>query len=374
VAIVSVALAFAGFSVPAAADTTCTTVTENASNELPAIEVIRERYPDGVVKIEREVTTDAEDNYVNHGAWRMWKPTGELVAEGRYEFGKRVGPWTRTFDREDAAILSTAPFDQFKAPFLSRATFHSDQLDGEWTIADADARKCSCVTLKNGKRNGAAWLWLPTGEVYREATFRNGLPVGELRERGSDGELKTVATYVGGQQLMNKVINFPESERMQLEAECIVATTTDDSPDDFWELRFAEYSVRGEDQRHGRWRTWYSNGQMQAAGFFQFGRESGEFTWWHANGQEAAQGTYVDGRPDGRWTWWHPNGQKATDGQYSHGEMVGLWRTWADDGRLVQRVSQGLAAGEKAPMEIEQLPAPIVSHRNVPTVSPEVRQ
>jgi antitoxin component YwqK of YwqJK toxin-antitoxin module len=271
-------------------------------------------------------------------------------------------------------FLSTAPFDEFEAPFLSRATFHCDQLDGEWNIADAGARKCSCVTLKNGKRNGAALLWRPTGEVYREATFRNGLPVGELRERDSDGELRTVATYVGGQQLVNKVINFPESERLQLEAECIVATTTEDSPDDFWELRFAEYSVRGEDQRHGRWRTWYSNGQMEATGFFQFGRESGDFTWWHAHGQEAVKGTYVDGRPDGKWTWWHPNGQKATDGQYSHGEMVGLWRTWADDGQLVQRVSRGLAAGEKAPRVMKPLPAPIISQRNDPTVSTEARQ
>ena len=36
------------------------------------IEVIRERYPNRSVKIEREVTQDAEGNYVNHGSWKMW--------------------------------------------------------------------------------------------------------------------------------------------------------------------------------------------------------------------------------------------------------------------------------------------------------------
>jgi hypothetical protein len=104
VAIVAVTLAFAGISVSLAADSTSAMETEDAS-QLPAIEVIRERYPDGVVKIEREVTMDAGGNYVNHGAWRMWKRTGELVAEGHYELGKRVGPWTRTFDRDDAAVF-----------------------------------------------------------------------------------------------------------------------------------------------------------------------------------------------------------------------------------------------------------------------------
>jgi hypothetical protein len=34
------------------------------------VEVIKERYTDGNVKVEREVIRDAEDNYVNHGTWK----------------------------------------------------------------------------------------------------------------------------------------------------------------------------------------------------------------------------------------------------------------------------------------------------------------
>ncbi|MCE9556285.1 MAG: hypothetical protein K8T91_23290, partial [Planctomycetes bacterium] len=36
------------------------------------VEVVRERYPDGKIKVEREVIRDAEENYVNHGLWKMW--------------------------------------------------------------------------------------------------------------------------------------------------------------------------------------------------------------------------------------------------------------------------------------------------------------
>src|SRR5690606_4804533 len=57
------------------------------------VEVIRERYPNRTVKIEREVTQDADGNYVNHGTWKMWDEAGNLVAEGRYFNGQREGIW-----------------------------------------------------------------------------------------------------------------------------------------------------------------------------------------------------------------------------------------------------------------------------------------
>src|SRR5580698_9120196 len=42
----------------------------------PESEVIRERYPNRAVKIERTVTQDANGNYVNDGLWRMWDQKG----------------------------------------------------------------------------------------------------------------------------------------------------------------------------------------------------------------------------------------------------------------------------------------------------------
>jgi antitoxin component YwqK of YwqJK toxin-antitoxin module len=198
--------------------------------------------------------------------------------------------------------------------------------------------------LKYGKRNGPATLWLPDGNVYREAAFRNGSPVGELRERGSDGELRVTATYVGGQQLVNKVSHFPDSDIKQSEAACLVATVTEVLADDFWQLRFAEYRAQDTQLRHGSWKCWYSNGQPQAEGNFQYDRETGTFTWWHAHGQEAVKGDFVDGQPNGVWTWWHANGQKAAEGRYSLGQQLGVWRKWAEDGRLVQQLEPQVVA------------------------------
>ena len=46
-----------------------------------AVETFTERYPNGNVKIERQVTLDADGNYVNHGAWKMYNAAGKVVAD-----------------------------------------------------------------------------------------------------------------------------------------------------------------------------------------------------------------------------------------------------------------------------------------------------
>ena len=44
------------------------------------IEVVRERFDNGDVHIEREVTMDTEGNYIRHGAWTEWSQTGAELA------------------------------------------------------------------------------------------------------------------------------------------------------------------------------------------------------------------------------------------------------------------------------------------------------
>lgn len=279
--------------------------------------VIQERYPNGGLRSECEVTVDAGGNVVNDGAWRKWNLAGKLIADGHYENGKRSGDWVRSFNRNEADTLFSAPFDQFESPFVSRGTFVDGQMDGEWTIADARGRTCCRVTLKNGERNGPATLWLPNGCVFREANFSNGLPSGELRELGPDGNLLTIATYVDGRQVVNNVTYFPESVDKRIESTCQTAVVTLRTPDDYVRLRFAQYAVSRKFARHGAWRSWYSNGQLQCVGNYENDRETGMFTWWHANGAPAVTGHVVDGQPNGVWIWWYADGQRAAKAQFS---------------------------------------------------------
>src|SRR4051794_27907665 len=81
------------------------------------IEVVRERYPDGKVKIERQVVLDDTGNYVNHGEWKLLAPNGDTIAQGNFDMGKRTGPWMRWHSPKDTALLGEFPFKHFKPPF-----------------------------------------------------------------------------------------------------------------------------------------------------------------------------------------------------------------------------------------------------------------
>ncbi len=73
-------------------------------------EVIKERYPNGSVKIEREVTQDDDGNYVNHGMFKTFDERGNLTAQGEYRNGKRQGTWIRWYRSvAEAILLAQAP-------------------------------------------------------------------------------------------------------------------------------------------------------------------------------------------------------------------------------------------------------------------------
>ena len=309
----------------------------DAEESYSEIEIIRERYPNRRVKIEREVTTNAEGSYVNHGTWKNWDEAGTLIAEGQYQMGRRVGVWTRWHTRRDAASLREHPFNSFQAPFVSQATFNDDVMDGEWIIFDSKQRKCCQITLQKGKRNGTSTVWLPSGQVYREAVYEDGLPVGDVMQRDRQNELKPVASYINGRRVTTKVTYFPKSKEKKTEALYLGAKTVVSSPDDFWDAKFAEYDSTGDEHRHGPWKTWYANGQLQLEGFYRHDKELGTFSWWHPNGQKAVEGEYKDGLQNGPWVWWHVNGQKATSGSYTQGVQQGTWSRWKQDGRIDQR-------------------------------------
>lgn len=311
----------------------------SAASEPVEVETIRERYPNRSVKIEREVTQDEQGNYVNHGSWKMWDERGNLVAEGRYEMGAKTGRWTRWHRRGDSPLFNTLPFSQGYEPYVAQATFENDLLHGDWTIYDSKQRPLSRISFANGERHGPATLWLPSGQVVRQANYLHGDLDGEISEMGKDGKLSKTAVYQQGRRLAEKVTYFKGSRARQTEATYLFAKLVPKTKDNFWDARFAEYEPLGNDERHGPWTTWYENGQVQIQGEYRHDQPVGQFTWWHPNGQKYAQGEYVDGRQHGVWHWWHRNGQKWTEGEYRNGEQTGQWSSWSETGRLDQQAT-----------------------------------
>ena len=332
------------------------------SQAVDEVEIVHERYPDGKVKIERQVTLDAKGNYVNHGPWKLHSPSDVIVAEGQYDMGQRVGRWTRWLGRDDAKLFGQPPFNQFKPPFASQATFTAGVMDGEWLLVDSDNKKMLQISLTEGKRNGLVLTFLPDGKTFSQSSFDHGVPVGDVLEADAKtGELKRVATFIDGRRIVTKTAYYPRKnrraeQRKKSEEMYLAATTVEKTPDNFWNVTLAEYQSQGKDLRHGPSKVWFENGRLQAEGFYQQDKRAGTFTYWYANGQMAATGEFADDLPSDVWVWWHENGQKAAIGNYDAGRLVDDWRWWNEDGKLAQsRTYNGTEATAANPQQVLEL-------------------
>jgi antitoxin component YwqK of YwqJK toxin-antitoxin module len=336
----------------------------STSQDQSAPEVIKERYPNGTVKIEREVTQDAAGNYLNHGPWKMWDDRGNLVAQGEYSYGNRTGTWIRWYRSvTETPLLRLAPYRDFAGPYISQATFENGQLNGFWTIYDGKTRKISQWRFVDGRRHGLSTWWHANGRKMREIEFRDGDIDGQLIEWGPEGAVLTKETYQAGRRLAQKTSNYPDGKKKS-EGMYLFAKDVEKTPDDWWNCKLVATTKTGKDEKHGAATSWHPNGQRQLEGTYEHDLQVGLFTWWHANGQKALEGRYDQGKQDGAWTWWYPSGQKSIQGQYAKGNPTGRWTWWKEDGKVAQSADLSHSEG----VVIQELP----SER--PNVLPQVKR
>jgi antitoxin component YwqK of YwqJK toxin-antitoxin module len=294
-------------------------------------EIIRERYPNRAVRVERHVVQDVQLNYVNHGPWAWYDERGQLLARGEYNLGKQHGKWTRIHTVDKGTVFALPIYRGFERPFTSEAFFENGVLTGAWTVVDAKGRKASQSTFQQGKQHGLATWWHPNGQTHRTANYVNGQIDGELREYGLKGELLVKETYVEGCKLDLEVNNHSK-DRRRSERNVLVPIAKEHH--NWFQATVTLERVERPKIYHGVSTWWYADGQKEMAGKYEQGVPAGEFIWWHANGQERSRGNYVDGKQDGRWTWWHANGQKEMEGEYRLGHRVGKWASWNEDGKV----------------------------------------
>ncbi len=303
-------------------------------------ELVQERYPNGGLKIAKEIAQDEEGNLVRHGEWSMWATDGVLIAEGTFKRDKRHGKWKRMAERDESSLLSEEPYKDFQAPFLSEADFRRGELHGAWVIHDSLMRKVSQIDFQHGVRHGKARWWNVEGQLVREISFQHGLVDGDVLRWTNDGQLVGKETYLAGRKLAPKTEYYSDKKKKAsgLVLSPRIVTVT---PDDWWNIQLAQFEIDENDpsKDHGAQTHWHPNGQVRLEGVFEFGKPTGEFTWWYANGQKAAQGSYTAGRQTGVWIWWGANGLKTTAGEFVGGRPVEQWTWWQTDGKVSRRVN-----------------------------------
>jgi len=328
---------------------------EEAASEAAAshvvTELVKERYPNGVIKTEREVAQDRDGNFVLHGAFRQFDERGALICEGKNEQGQAVGLWKRYYAASHAPLFGTAPYKDFAAPFTSQATFAGGQLEGKWTITDSQQRKISEIEFINGQRHGKAAWFYPSGTLLSQASYDHGRVHGDVMKWSTDASLLGKESYTHGRKLAPKIEYF-DAEHKRSEILYLHAPMVVKSPDNFHTATLATFEQRGQDEKFGAFRVWHANGQLAREGEFRYNLPVGKTIFYYANGQKQMEGTYVDGKQEGTWTWWHQNGLKQISGDYRDGVAVGKWQWWKDDGKLAQKSNFTTA-------KVANIPAPL---------------
>ncbi|MEC9091349.1 MAG: hypothetical protein VX438_01500, partial [Planctomycetota bacterium] len=164
-------------------------------------ETIKERYSNGVVRVERQVILDSQKNYVNHGPWKYYLPSGRLSAQGFFQQGKKVGTWSRWITPTEVPLLKSALFKQFQSPFLTTFVYRDDEIDGIWKVVDSANRPVFEFSLKAGKRHSACTWFLPNGQKSQEVHYQEGLRQGEAQKWNAEGKLTEIRKYTEGHEI-----------------------------------------------------------------------------------------------------------------------------------------------------------------------------
>jgi len=84
-----------------------------------------------------------------------------------------------------------------------------------------------------------------------------------------------------------------------------------------------QYCTNDGAVKHGPWRFYFPNGQLQREGYYSNGRKSGRFTSWHTSGVKTSEGIYKKDRKFGIWREWTPAGHLRMETPYVESEIHG---------------------------------------------------
>lgn len=308
-------------------------------------ELIRQRFPNGEVQIERWVKEDGKGNIVNHGPFTEFAANGVIITSGNFNSGKREANWTKQINADQAKQLVATLDKAFTPPFTSQAEFRGGKLHGEWILTDSEGNMVFTWSMVDGQRHGPSAFFGPKGEITQSITYEKNVTHGPAKLANEKDAGAAPQELVQGMILKRVDKWYPVKSRSK---SAPVLQSQE------WQLTPANLNVASHDWerdsvaspaavlgpppiRHGLAITFYANGQRESEGNYDHGEKSGSFAWWYPNGQQKTVGEYRQDAEHADWVWWHANGMKQAAGKFVDGKKINEWSVWNVDGALVQR-------------------------------------
>jgi antitoxin component YwqK of YwqJK toxin-antitoxin module len=295
---------------------------------------------------------NAQEEGLSDGFTVFYHENGEKSSEGMIKDGKPEGYW-KTFSEE--GIL------------LSEGNRKNHLLDSIWNFYDDEGNLKMEISYKEGKKNGIRRTYREQ-EIIEE-NFVDDLKQGISSYYYADGNLKKTVFYVDGLE-EGMAMEYGEDGR-------IIQLIT--YKKGFISNRERINRFDSEGKKHGNWKYFYENGNLQLECIYKHGLRNGYYkeydidgkllfaykfvdgekqeyvaeltkldikTEYYPDGKLKIKATYKDDKPEGVWREYSEEGEVEKSYIYKYGivigegiiteegEKVGLWKEYYDDGLL----------------------------------------
>lgn len=157
------------------------------------------------------------------------------------------------------------------------------------------------MTFKDGIREGVNKGWYSNGNVQFEQEYSEGNLQGTRFVWFEDKHQKIIGKYVNGKR-------HGEYKRW-----CNY---------NFEEYNLVESINYYDDRPHGRYQTWYCNGNIEERRTYVYGNRDGVSIEYYFNGQIKERTNYLGGEKHGKSEGWFEDGEVSWIREYRNGERV----------------------------------------------------
>jgi uncharacterized protein len=259
--------------------------------ELVKLDVRKDYYPDGKVKIAATYNKDGQPE----GVRREYAPDGTIeksyifrngimIGEGIVtEKGERDGSWKEYYD--DGKLRAEGKYSK-------------DVREGGWKFYHQNGMVSQEGNYMKGKPEGE-WRWYyPDGETWREELYYNGLLDGLMTEYDESGNVISKGEYIEGKEDRDWYYRVGDSEIDGTYAEGMRNGLWKyyDIPQDQGKQKVLRFEGRFiEDNPHGKHTYYWDNGNRKEEGEYVMGRKEGEWVYFSYDGLPFIIVTYKNG-------------------------------------------------------------------------------
>ncbi len=342
--------------------------------------------PDGYWKTYYENgTLKSEGNRKNHqldSSWKFYSEQGALTTEYFYRDGKKNG-LKKSYNSETQKLVSEEYFINdiknglstfYKEEYKSKEVpFVAGKEEGVGKEYSKDSLIITITTYKNGyitreekmnrrdkfgKKQGSWKSFYENGKVHTECRFVDDKLDGYFLEYGQDGNLIKTEKYEYGVLKKNvaELVKLDSRneyyENGKLKSSGTFKEGTAEGVTRFYNEEgkitnskiYKEGDLIGEgiyDEKgyqQGKWKEFYSSGELRAEGEYVDGRKIGDWVFYHQNGKIEQKGKFLKGaKPSGAWVWYYESGNLLREEKFTAGMEDGSMVEYNDSGRVITK-------------------------------------